>query len=60
MSGGYTEPDTVIDIKRIGALKKIARAGKGWRIGAAVSAAEMGEDAALAKPHGPAWSRLPT
>jgi CO/xanthine dehydrogenase FAD-binding subunit len=47
MRGGYTEPDTVIDIKRIGALKKISRAGKGWRIGAAVSAAEMSEDAAL-------------
>ena len=49
MKGGYTEPDTVIDIKRIGTLKKISRAGKGWRIGAAVSAAEMGEDAALSK-----------
>ena len=30
-----------LDIRRIGALKKISRAGKGWRIGAAVSAAEM-------------------
>ena len=49
MKGGYAEPDTIVDIKRIGALKKISRAGKGWRIGAAVSAAEMGEDAALSK-----------
>jgi len=49
MKGGYTEPDAIVDIKRIGALKKIARAGKGWRIGAAVSAAEMGEDKGLKK-----------
>lgn len=49
MKGGYTEPDAIVDIKRIAALRKIARAGKGWRIGAAVSAAEMGEDKALKK-----------
>jgi carbon-monoxide dehydrogenase medium subunit len=49
MKGGYTEPDAVIDIKRIAPMRKITRAGKGWRIGAAVSAAEMAEDAALKK-----------
>ena len=49
MKGGYTEPDAIVDIKRIAGLRKIARAGKGWRIGAAVSAAEMGEDKALKK-----------
>ncbi len=49
MKGGYTEPDAIVDIKRIAALRKIVRAGKGWRIGAAVSAAEMGEDKALKK-----------
>ncbi len=48
MKGGYTEPDAIIDIKRIDALKTIGKSGKGWRIGAAVSAAEMGEHAGLA------------
>ncbi len=49
MKGGYTEPDAIIDIKRIEALKTIGKSGKGWRIGAAVSAAEMGEHDGLKK-----------
>ena len=29
MKGGYTEPDAIIDIKRIEALKTIGKSGKG-------------------------------
>lgn len=47
MRSEMEEPDTVIDIKRIGGLKDIAREDGGWRIGAAVSGAEMGEHQAL-------------
>ncbi len=36
-------PDVVVDIKRIASLRTITEEDGGWRIGAAVSAAEMGE-----------------
>jgi len=42
------DPDTVVDIKRIESLRTITQEDDGgWRIGAAVSGAEMGEHAGL-------------
>ena len=41
------EPDLVVDIKRIAGMKEITPEAGGWRIGAAVSGAEMGEHAGL-------------
>ncbi|SLN09702.1 Carbon monoxide dehydrogenase medium chain [Roseovarius gaetbuli] len=41
------EPDLVVDIKRIAGMKDITAENGGWRIGAAVSGAEMGEHAGL-------------
>jgi len=42
-------PDTIVDIKRIESLRTITREEDGgWRIGAAVSSAEMGEHQELA------------
>ncbi len=49
MRSGFSEPETIIDIKRISPMSKIARDGKGFSIGAAVSSSEMSENAALAK-----------
>jgi carbon-monoxide dehydrogenase medium subunit len=49
MRSGFSEPETIIDIKRISPMCKITRDGKGFSIGAAVSSAEMSENAALAK-----------
>lgn len=43
LRGGQIEPDLLIDIKKIPAAREINRLGDGWRIGAAVSCAEMGE-----------------
>ncbi len=47
MRSGMPEADTLLDIKRIGGLREIARDDGGWRIGAAVSGAELGEHAEL-------------
>lgn len=47
MRSGMSEPDSILDIKRIAGLKEIVSEDGGWRIGAAVSAAEMNEHAAL-------------
>jgi len=41
------EPEVVVDIKRIAGMKAITAEDGGWRIGAAVSGAEMGEHAGL-------------
>lgn len=41
------EPELVVDIKRIAGMKAITAEAGGWRIGAAVSGAEMGEHAGL-------------
>jgi carbon-monoxide dehydrogenase medium subunit len=49
MRTGFIEPDLVVDIKRIPATREIANAGGGFRIGAAVSGAELGEHAKLKK-----------
>ncbi|MDR9393023.1 FAD binding domain-containing protein [Roseovarius sp. SYSU LYC5161] len=47
MRSGMSEPDSILDIKRIDELRRITREDGGWRIGAAVSGAEMGENDAL-------------
>ncbi|HUF88234.1 MAG TPA: xanthine dehydrogenase family protein subunit M [Thermohalobaculum sp.] len=40
---GFIEPDLIVDLKRIPAMKAIAAEDGGWRIGAAVSGIELGE-----------------
>ncbi|MBX3706702.1 MAG: xanthine dehydrogenase family protein subunit M [Pseudomonadales bacterium] len=49
MKGGFIEPDLVVDIKRIPALQEIRKTSTGFRIGAAVPCAAMGEHAGLRK-----------
>jgi carbon-monoxide dehydrogenase medium subunit len=46
---GFVEPDLVVDIKRIAATRTIQATASGFRIGAAVTGAELGEHAALQK-----------
>lgn len=41
------EPEVIVDIKRIAGMKEIVAERGGWRIGAAVSGAELGEHAGL-------------
>ena len=43
MRSGRTEPEVVVDIKGIGETRAITREGDGFRIGAAVSGAELKE-----------------
>jgi carbon-monoxide dehydrogenase medium subunit len=43
MKSGISEPDLIVDIKRIDAMHAITAEGGGWRIGAAVAGAELGE-----------------
>jgi len=43
LRSGLPEPDLVVDVKRIAAMRRIAPDAGGLRIGAAVSAAELGE-----------------
>ena len=47
MKSGLREPDLVVDLKRIPAMKAITAEAGGWRIGAAVSGAELGEHEGL-------------
>ena len=47
MKSGLVEPATIVDIKHIPGIAEITAEAGGFRIGAAVSGAEMGEDAAL-------------
>jgi carbon-monoxide dehydrogenase medium subunit len=49
MRGGFVEPDLVVDIKRIKAMREVKKTASGFVIGAAVSCAELGENKALAK-----------
>ncbi len=49
LRSGRIEPDLVVDVKRIAAMKAIKAEAGGFRIGAAVSGAELGEHAALGK-----------
>ena len=46
---GFIEPDLVVDIKRIAATRAIEATAGGFRIGAAVTGAELGEHAKLKK-----------
>jgi carbon-monoxide dehydrogenase medium subunit len=41
------EPEMIVDIKRIAGMREIVPEAGGWRIGAGVSGAEMGEHAGL-------------
>jgi carbon-monoxide dehydrogenase medium subunit len=49
MRTGFIEPDLVVDIKRIGGSREITKSESGFKIGAAVSGAELGEHKALKK-----------
>jgi carbon-monoxide dehydrogenase medium subunit len=46
---GFIEPDLVVDIKKIAATKVIQAGAGGFKIGASVSGAELGENAKLKK-----------
>ena len=49
MKGGFIEPDLIVDIKAVKGLGEIKKTDKGFRIGAAVPCAVMGESSALKK-----------
>ncbi|RUT98383.1 xanthine dehydrogenase family protein subunit M [Mesorhizobium sp. USDA-HM6] len=49
MKGGFVEPELIVDIKAIAGLSEIIETADGFRIGAAVSCAVLGENAALRK-----------
>ena len=49
MKADMIEPDLVVDIKRIPATQTISKSASGFKIGAGVSCAELGENAALKK-----------
>src|SRR5215510_2803862 len=49
MRTGRIEPDLVVDVKHIPGMRDITAKGGGFRIGAAVAGAEMGEHKALKK-----------
>lgn len=49
MKSGLIEPDLVVDIKHIAATQSIEKTAAGFRIGAAVPAVAMSENAALKK-----------
>jgi carbon-monoxide dehydrogenase medium subunit len=49
MKGGFVEPDLVVDIKRIPGVQAVTKTASGFRIGAAVPCAALGENAALKK-----------
>ncbi|MDE0113380.1 MAG: xanthine dehydrogenase family protein subunit M [Albidovulum sp.] len=49
MKTGLIEPDLIVDIKKINDLNAIRRENGGFRIGAGVSGAQMGEHAELAR-----------
>lgn len=47
MKGGFVEPELIVDIKAIGALREIKETAEGFSIGAAVPCAVLGENKAL-------------
>ena len=49
LRAGMIEPKLVVDLKKLPGLRTIAKEKNGYRIGAAVSGAELGEHAALKK-----------
>jgi aerobic carbon-monoxide dehydrogenase medium subunit len=46
---GFIEPDLIVDIKRIAATRTIQKTAAGFKIGASVSGAELGEHTQLRK-----------
>jgi carbon-monoxide dehydrogenase medium subunit len=46
---GFIEPDLIVDIKSISGSRAIQKTATGFKIGSAVSGAELGENAALKK-----------
>lgn len=49
LRSGLVEPDLVVDIKRIPGMRDIAAENGGWRIGAAVSGAELESHSGVSK-----------
>ena len=49
LRAGAVEPDLIVDLKRIPEMRQIAAVGGGFRIGAAVTGAELGEHPDLKK-----------
>lgn len=49
LKSGLVEPDLIVDIKNIGGMRSIAPEAGGFRIGAAVSGAELGEHGEVAQ-----------
>jgi len=49
LKSGVIDPDLVVDIKRIPAMQSISKSASGFKIGAAVSCAQLGENDALKK-----------
>ncbi|WFP61431.1 xanthine dehydrogenase family protein subunit M [Mesorhizobium sp. WSM4904] len=49
MKGGFVEPELIVDIKAIAGLSDITETADGFRIGAAVPCAVLGENSALKK-----------
>ncbi|MBX3567065.1 MAG: xanthine dehydrogenase family protein subunit M [Rhizobiaceae bacterium] len=47
MKGGFIEPDLIVDIKAIDGLADVSEGSEGFRIGAAVPCAALGENAVL-------------
>lgn len=45
MKGGFIEPDLIVDIKRIPAMRAIKKTASGFQVGAAVSGVELGDSA---------------
>lgn len=49
MKAGLSDPELIVDIKHIPATREIKKSASGFRVGAAVSGAELGESKALKK-----------
>jgi carbon-monoxide dehydrogenase medium subunit len=49
MKGGFVEPDLIVDIKAVPGLGDVQETAEGFRIGAAVPSAVLGENTALKK-----------
>jgi len=49
MKAGMIEPDLLVDVKRIASMQSVTKTASGFRIGAAVPSAVLGENAALRK-----------